>query len=193
MATDIVLGRSQAIARPGWIRETMLTRFSGEIRVRELRWTRYVRDFGGRTVVLSRHGRGKEWWASYADGGVLMLASGDNHRLLGGLMERVDRVLGNELEGARASAEHWKRVALFLADCHAGTATYDRCWDIASVDGALGTTSASRRHRLKSICERAAGMIRGEAEAQCCGEIDVLARLDSAAESLRALEPDKAK
>lgn len=43
-------------------------------------------------------------------------------------------------------AEYWKTVALYLADCHAATATYD---------GALKSTSKSRRERFSAICAKA--------------------------------------
>lgn len=45
----------------------------------------------------------------------------------------------------------WRRIALWLADCHAATAEYD---------GRLKSTSGARRNRFAEICRRAAGMIR---------------------------------
>ncbi len=46
----------------------------------------------------------------------------------------------------------WKRIALWLAECHAATAEYD---------GSLKSTSASRRNRLVSICQRSLNFIDG--------------------------------
>lgn len=48
----------------------------------------------------------------------------------------------------------WKSIALYLADCHAATAEYD---------GALSSTSKTRRERFASICEKALAAIRSGA------------------------------
>lgn len=53
------------------------------------------------------------------------------------------------IEYAPQMAE-WRSIALWLADCHAGTATYD---------GKLSTTSKARRERFKTICRDAAKML----------------------------------
>lgn len=45
----------------------------------------------------------------------------------------------------------YQKIAIYLADCHAATATYD---------GMLRSTSKSRRKRFALICERAIGMLR---------------------------------
>ena len=49
-----------------------------------------------------------------------------------------------------SDAEFWKSVALYLADCHAATATHD---------GALKSTSKSRRERFASICAKALAFV----------------------------------
>ena len=55
---------------------------------------------------------------------------------------------------AMQEENHWKRVAAYLASCHAATAEYD---------GSLKSTSKSRLKRMKSICTIAADMLEGKA------------------------------
>ena len=50
--------------------------------------------------------------------------------------------------------KNWKSIALWLADCHAATATYD---------GMLKSCSAARRKWFKSICKTAADCLSAEA------------------------------
>ena len=59
----------------------------------------------------------------------------------------------NELDQARKEAEHWKKVASYLASCHAATAEYD---------GQLKSTSQARKNRFKSICTTAADLLEGK-------------------------------
>lgn len=44
--------------------------------------------------------------------------------------------------------EHWRKVALYLADCHA-----------ANLEGLPKSTSKSQRERMKRICEKALLML----------------------------------
>ena len=68
-------------------------------------------------------------------------------------------------------AERWRNLALYLAECMAATAEYD---------GGLKATSASRRNRLRMICEKAARGIRGELiVSRAPSEEDTLRRLES--------------
>lgn len=50
-----------------------------------------------------------------------------------------------------ATAEAWRQIALYLAECHAANGEYDAM---------LSSTSKSRRKRFLKICENAADMIR---------------------------------
>jgi len=88
-----------------------------------------------------------------------------------------------QLDGGRT--EDWRKIALYLADCHAATTEYD---------GTLKSVSASRRSRLASICERAAKMVKlgaymerdrydGSHGQRTQG--DVVERLESAAKGAR--------
>ena len=47
-------------------------------------------------------------------------------------------------------AEYWKNVAVWLADCHAGT---------MEVEGRMSKTSKRSRERFRKICENAASML----------------------------------
>lgn len=55
-----------------------------------------------------------------------------------------------ELRVAKAEMEQWKKVAFYLANCHAATASHE---------GNLKSTSKSRRRRYQSICMKALGML----------------------------------
>ncbi len=75
--------------------------------------------------------------------------------------------------------DFWKGMALYLADCHAATATYD---------GELKSCSKSRQERLVSICKTAAEAIR---EGRLLGRRlpsreDVLGRLDKVIQAGKA-------
>lgn len=48
--------------------------------------------------------------------------------------------------------EYWKRVAAYLASCHAATMQHEAL---------LSRTSKASRERFRSICEKAARMLRG--------------------------------
>jgi hypothetical protein len=51
----------------------------------------------------------------------------------------------------RQEAQNWRAIAVYLADCHCGTASYD---------GALKSVSKSRRKRFRAICRNAAEMLK---------------------------------
>lgn len=57
-----------------------------------------------------------------------------------------------ELKEIEKERDYWKRVASYLAGCHAATLSYD---------GMLKSTSAARRDRLVSIVRMAEDMMEG--------------------------------
>lgn len=68
-------------------------------------------------------------------------------------------------------AEYWKKVATWLADCHAATMEYE---------GNLKRTSESSRSRMITICEHATAMLSGVWPAGCrdgADELRVINRL----------------
>lgn len=71
----------------------------------------------------------------------------------------------------------WKKIALYLADCHAATAEYD---------GLLASCSQARRDRFRAICERASRMIEGvDSFGHDIDERRVLDRLSGSANRLK--------
>lgn len=56
--------------------------------------------------------------------------------------------------GREKELERWKRVAIYLASCHAATAEYD---------GQLKSVSLSRKDRYAEICHKAIRYLRNEA------------------------------
>ena len=54
---------------------------------------------------------------------------------------------------AKADVEHWKRIAIYLAHCHAATAGYD---------GQLSSVSSARKKRYADICRTATLLLSGE-------------------------------
>jgi hypothetical protein len=54
---------------------------------------------------------------------------------------------------AKADVEHWKRIAIYLAHCHAATAGYD---------GQLSSVSSARKKRYADICRTAVTLLSGE-------------------------------
>jgi hypothetical protein len=57
-----------------------------------------------------------------------------------------------DYETMDAEIKRWKRIAVYLASCHAATAEYD---------GQLRGTSRSRKNRYSSLCEKAAKYLKG--------------------------------
>lgn len=96
-------------------------------------------------------------------------------------------------EEGNEEAERWRRIALWLADVHAATASYE---------GSLSRTSKSSRRRFLAICEKASRMV-ASADSTiarkpgpisiACWQGEVVDRLDRVAEDLRAKCPDGAR
>jgi hypothetical protein len=58
----------------------------------------------------------------------------------------------NDREQIEREVEYWKRVAAYLASCHAATMQHEAL---------LRRTSKSSRERFRSICRAALSMLRG--------------------------------
>jgi hypothetical protein len=61
--------------------------------------------------------------------------------------------MSDEIRKLEQERDYWKRVASYLASCHAATLSYD---------GTLKSCSASRRMRFESIVDKAAAMMNGQ-------------------------------
>lgn len=109
----------------------------------------------GRTLLVQEIGRGEVHLILKAPIG------SDEIRLTKDQVDQLQDYLHN--------VNVWKRVALFLADCHAATTEHFR---------SLKGTSKSERNRLKSIAHKAARMLRGQ---------DVLDRQRPASEIVKRL------
>lgn len=104
---------------------------------------------------------------------------------LDGRVTRLERL--TVIRDALAEGERWRRVAVYLADCHAAS---------GESDGRRRSTSQSAAMRLANICDTAAKMLRGEyVEGRHSRDTnDVLARLERAASGIRvALESRMAR
>jgi len=77
-----------------------------------------------------------------------------------------------EAERWKGEAEKWKGLALYLADCHAGTAEHE---------GRLKSTPASRKLRYRNICRIAVAWIENRDHLKHRSVESVLERLKSAA------------
>lgn len=84
--------------------------------------------------------------------------------------------LGDKLTAMEKDRDHWKAVALYLADCHAAT---------AEGDALLKSVSVSRKKRLFSICRKAADMLSGRTAAP---PLQTLQNLDRILTRLRGAE-----
>lgn len=60
--------------------------------------------------------------------------------------------MSDELKKLEKERDYWKRVASYLASCHAATLSYD---------GTLKSTSRARRERFESIVRTASDMMVG--------------------------------
>ena len=67
-------------------------------------------------------------------------------------MEGDNIQMEQECQRLKDEVEYWKRVAAYLAQCHAATAEYD---------GSLKSVSKARCKRFQDICATAAEALRG--------------------------------
>ncbi|MEX3933292.1 hypothetical protein AB4Y32_16065 [Paraburkholderia phymatum] len=61
--------------------------------------------------------------------------------------------MSDQIRQLEKDRDYWKRVAAYLASCHAATLSYD---------GSLKSTSKARRERFESIVEKARDMMDGK-------------------------------